>query len=106
MRGCMMMIDVDGKTVVNEYREPLTLNDMKDGVKGYIEVVPYFDSVIRDGVRRSCVAFCNEHGKIKRLAPNPTAQAMWEEAFGGRVPDQLVGPVIIVFGDKPFMREL
>src|SRR5262245_34149875 len=85
---------------------------LKAGIGGgYLEVVPYFKSIEHNGVRRDCVAFCDEDGKRKQLPYNPVAQARWEQAMRRAVgcgpnPDYLVGQIAVLFGDHEFMEAL
>jgi len=83
-----------------------SLQFVQKHVGGYIEPVPFF--ITYRGQR--CVAFCDEHGKRKGLAVNEAANALWAMcavpspfALAG---DVLVGPVVVLFGDKEFMASL
>lgn len=88
------------------------LEMLKDSIGGgYIEPVPYFQTIDRDGQRHRCVAFCDEDGKRKQLALNPKATILWDMAMRraagcGCHPDYLVGQVAVVFGDAEFMAAL
>ena len=82
---------------------PPTLERLHRAVGGYIEIVPSF-KVWRG---RPCVAFCNEDGKRLRLPVNRMATAAWETAAGCSVaPDYLCGDVLVLTGDRAFMRRL
>src|ERR1700747_2179681 len=66
------------------------LETLQKIVGGPIELVPFFTTY--DGT--SCVAFCNEYGKLPRynLPPNRFAHALWEKALGRTITeDYLVG---------------
>jgi hypothetical protein len=92
-------------------------------VGGYLELVPYFDTIHWDGELHQCVAFCDEEGKIKGKEFNITATLLWKLALerSGKwvgiestgnflevrpMPDYLVGDIAVVWGDKEFMDEL
>lgn len=66
---------------------------------GYLETVPYFDTLLD----KPCVAFCDEEGKLKGLRLNFRATRYLQAAmatFGGaKLGDVLVGPVVIVCAD-------
>jgi hypothetical protein len=104
MRGLLTIIQVGGAVSSQELTAPPALEALQGGVGGDIEIVPYFTRY--DG--KPCVAFCNEHGKLHlNLRVNSRASALWyaqEPRFLGR--DILVGPIVIVTGDKQLMREL
>jgi hypothetical protein len=68
---------------------------------GYIETVPYLTRY--EG--KSCVAFCDEEGKLKGQPVNDRATALWR--FGSiRGSDLLCGDVVVVQGDRDFMKEI
>ena len=74
-------------------------------VGGPIELVPFFTSYGGN----SCVAFCNEHGKLppKILPLNVHAQVLWEKAVGRRITeDYLVGTIAIIVGPQSFLGTL
>jgi len=92
-------------TVVH-FKEPPSLEFLQQHIDGYIEPVPFF-TIYRG---RRCVALCDEEGKRKGLAFNDMANRLWAAC---EVPppfelvgDVLVGPVVILFGDKEFMAAL
>jgi hypothetical protein len=102
MKGALTIIPVGTAAVT---RKELTaaprLEDLQSGVGGDIETVPHFNRYQGE----PCVAFCNEAGKLDGLPVNHRATAHWY-AIAGRVADVLVGPVVIVTGDKQLMRKL
>lgn len=100
MRGKITKIDVDGTETVKEYAAAIPLSDLQEGVGGYIEIIPAFDS-FRGG---PCVVFGNEEGKIRDLPVNVKATTHWRENV--RTNDYLTGSVVIVTGDDEFMSEL
>ena len=118
MKGNMLIISANGITRLVETNEAPTLDFLKLGLNnGMLEVVPLFTSIEHEGKRiKNCVAFCDEEGKIKNLPYNETATEKWQAALTeqGRslfdmkmtTVDFLVGPVIVVWGDKEFMEAL
>jgi hypothetical protein len=46
---------------------PWLLDRLRDILDDDIEQVPLFDSIVIDGRRQRCVAFCGEHGKLNAL---------------------------------------
>lgn len=105
MKGALTIIPAgSGAVSSKELAAPPALEDLQAGIGGgYIEVVPYFDHY--EG--RPCVAFCNENGKLDGMPVNERATALWyamEPRFMGR--DHLVGPIVIITGDRALMRSL
>ena len=116
MQGTMLVYDATGALndpprVVEFDRVP-TLDELRAAVGGgYIEVVPFFTSIIVQGKPVHCVAFCDEDGKLKKIPVNRRATLLWDQALRrdhGRAldDDHLVGPIIILFGDGPFLTGL
>ena len=100
---------------------PLAL--LQEAVDGWIEIVPFFQSVLIDGHTIDCVAYCNEEGKLAELPVNLPATQAWHRAMqrivnadGGRAfpnglfgadgapLELLVGPIIVVAGDAAFLQ--
>jgi hypothetical protein len=81
---------------------PPELEQLQGNVGGFIELIPAFNAF--EG--KPCVAFCNEEGKLRGLQPNSKATVMWEFINGKSPRDCLVGPVVILTGDKEFMEAL
>jgi hypothetical protein len=113
MRGKLLVFEPYAPTPrVYEYHDkPIKLQDLNAAVGGYIEVVPYFDSLPVDGGRVPCRAFCNEHGKLNGGSPwNDVANALWRDALAyqnlGPIDDYLVGSIAVVVGDEAFMEAL
>jgi hypothetical protein len=104
VRGVLTIIPTSGAVSSKELAAPPALQDLQGGLGGgYIELVPYFTKY--EG--KPCVAFCDEDGKRKGLPINQRATALWyelEPRFMGV--DILVGPIVIVTGDKQLMRDL
>jgi len=93
-----------------EYDAMPPIDIFKNIVEGYLEAVPYFTLVKFQGKWCRCVAFCNEHGKMKELRVNWPATVAWYAALRqqgiARLNDHLVGNVAVVVGDAEFMSEL
>src|SRR5262245_9584550 len=108
MQGKMVLIWPSGKIVVKQLTAPPQLQALHDGGGGYIEAIPFFDTVDingGDGVQR-CVAFCNEHGKLNGLPFNPTADFLYKQALdraGIKLRDMLVGSVVVIVGDDELL---
>jgi hypothetical protein len=91
--GKLTIIKADGTVETKEVAK-LKLDDLQEGVGGFIETVPYLDRY-EDA---KCVAFCDEEGKLKRKPINEKATAIWYDDIGQPVGDYLVGDVVIVQG--------
>jgi hypothetical protein len=80
-----------------------TLDMLTYGVEGHIEIVPRFNKL----GGRSCIAFCNEEGKMQNKAPNHLAQMLWEQCLGRIITeDHLVGNIVIIVADPSFLRRM
>lgn len=119
MKGLMLtFLPYQSKPVVRELTAEPPLHEIKAGIGGgYLEAVPGFTSIIIDGKRWDCIAYCDEDGKHKNLETNNWATIQWEVALRnsghpglldpfGRVVDWLVGPVVVLAGDQQFMRSM
>lgn len=109
MKGEMIVIADDGLACLEnrfELTAPPELEDLQARVGGgYIEVVPRFN--VFEGKR--CVALCNEDGKHLPLIQNTRATQLWADAVKRpfhELGDVLVGPIVILTGDKEFMEAL
>ena len=103
MKGALTIIPVSGAVSSKELAAPPALADLQGGVGGNIEIVPYFTRY----EDKPAVAFCNEEGKLHGLPVNQRATKLWyaqELRFMGR--DILVGPIVIVTGDRVLMDKL
>lgn len=102
------VIELDHQPQLDELKRCL------DG--GHLELVPGFRSITHYNVVMDCVAFSDEDGKRKRLEVNNIATVLWDVALrrngtgllrpDGRAIDWLVGPIIVLFGDRELMAEL
>lgn len=111
MKGTLVTIAVDGTITTEHTSNPHLLPWLKQTLGGYIEAIPYWTTFrTEDKKLVSCMAFCNEEGKLMELPFNGRATLWWYEAvqreFGSeaRMNDVLVGPVVVVYGDREFMN--
>jgi hypothetical protein len=103
MKGNLIILKANGSVASASLDGPPSLDVLQTAVGGSIETVPYFDKY--NGV--SCVAFCNEEGKLDGLALNRQATQAWREVTGGRLThDVLVGDIAIIQGDDDLLRAL
>jgi len=102
MKGTVTILKADGSVSIRYVTAPLALEELQAAVGGYIETVPYFDKY----GPHDCVAFCNEEGKLNNLPLNEQATQAWQEAVGQPLGDVLVGDIIILSGDKEFLKSL
>jgi hypothetical protein len=81
-----------------------TLEELKSGIGGgLIEIVPFFNKFMK----RDCVVFCDEEGKLKNMKRNLLAQTFWEAAYGKKITDDyLVGDIVIIVGSLSFLSRL
>lgn len=105
MKGTATIIKVDGTIEMHDYDGKVPDFKVLQGfVGGYIEMIPRFSTY----QGKNCVAFCNEEGKLDGLEFNSAATQAWFQAMnvvsGGG--DFLVGNVVVLTGDKEFMRAL
>lgn len=87
----LTIISPSGIVTIQVYDKRQQLEILQKAVGGYIEVVPYFTRYSG----RVCTCYCNEEGKLDRLAPNAAATALWHEQLGPRAFDILAGHVAI-----------
>jgi|GEM_PF-2584588 len=128
MIGSAMIIHADDRgPEVMPCPKPPTLAFMQKAVGGYLELVPYFNTMQLDaeGTVAVCRVFCNEDGKGQGLPVNRVATRMWHDALtrledgdgnqlyprglrgpDGAISDMLVGSVLILIGDDAFMKAL
>jgi hypothetical protein len=105
VRGFLTIIPITGAVSSKELAAPVALEDLKAGIGGgYIEAVPFFARYQGD----RCVAFCDEDGKLKNMPVNSRATELWYGQMMGQFipPDHLVGPIVIVTGDRELLEEL
>lgn len=90
--------------------DPPDLKLLQAHVKGNIELIPLFDTIVINNELCKCVAFCNEEGKLQDLEVNATATSMWASAMlkSGHMlaGDMLVGNVAVVIGDNELLEAM
>src|SRR5262245_10251427 len=121
VKGKILSIAPDGSESIREVEGEPTLEILQEAIGGgLIEVVPGFTSYRpddRSGRIVTCVAFCDEEGKIEGQTINSKATMHWQRALmtgghpgligpSGQLVDHLVGKIAIVWGDAAFMRAL
>jgi hypothetical protein len=108
MKGyiCRIPAGLTEMETVTEVTDPSVLSQLREVVGGYIEVVPRFSKFALDDRTVTCVAFCNEMGKLHNLPYNMRATELWHTQLGFDPHDVLAGDVAIVWGDEEFMNEL
>lgn len=104
MRGHSLIIRADGTIERAEHDSAPDLDFLQQAVGGFIETVPYFETITINGITHPCVAFCNEEGKLENRPYNTIATQHWYHAMRRASNDYLVGSVIILYGDDEFMR--
>ena len=93
------------------------LNELQSHIGGgYLELVPGFRSIAHYDMIMDCIVYADEDGKRKKLEINSIATILWDIALrrngtgllrpDGRAVDWLVGPVVVLFGDRELMAEL
>ena len=115
MKGTMLVIGHDASVERTDLTGPPDLAALQKAVGGWLEKVPYFNSIEYDGAVHRCAALCNEEGKLDRPTPlprNPAATDYWAQAMkrdhgvASPMPDYLVGNIVVLFGDDEFMDAL
>lgn len=116
MQGRMTVIAPGAAPVETHYTAEPPLEDLQKAVGGYIEIVPYWNTMPvfgSGGARMRCIVFCNEHGKNDGLPFNTLATRLWRDAIRAefhtdRTPgdDYLAGPVAILTGDEEFFAAM
>jgi hypothetical protein len=102
-KNYLIIVRPDSRNIaIEEIVEPPPVARLQELVEGFIELVPYFKTIWG----RTCVAFCNEEGKLKGMAPNAAAQYLWVAAIGGQPGDHLCGPIVILAGTRAFLDKL
>jgi len=120
MLGTVIVIrpgDLDKDPEVKYYARAITADELRTIVGGYLEQVPGFLTIGYAGTVMTCVAFCNEYGKLDKLPVNEPATLCWERALRRQglnllddktntPKDWLVGNIAVLFGDREFMEAL
>jgi hypothetical protein len=102
MKGELITIKADGAIERTPITAPPGLEALQKAVGGYIEKVPCFDTF----EKKTCIALCNEEGKLKQLPVNEEATFLWHAQNQGMISDCLVGTVVLIRGDKKLMEAL
>lgn len=103
MQGMMTILRADGTSDCVELRKKPSLEDLQKLVGGFIERVPLWNRYSEC----PCVVYCNEEGKLQQLSLNEQATIAWYKAMNvDEADDALVGDVVILQGDKAFMKSL
>lgn len=89
MSYTLTILNLDSVEVVRQPDKP-SLEQLQRYVGGWVELVPGFTLY----GSKTCEAYCNEGGRIKRLPLNYDATALWRYDNGAT--DFLVGSVVIV----------
>ena len=132
MRGMIYVLVPQAAWWRAELTEPPSLARLQELVGGYIEAVPHWTlfKPLADipgekarGRAVSCVAYCDEEGKLNGKLPNTRATIEWDlglrqlmdergqqvmpdglcDPRSGAPSDYLVGQVVVVIGDEDFM---
>lgn len=113
MKGTMVILSVNGSELQVPIHGALPFEKLKDALNGgLLETVPFLESITINGEKHSCIAFCDEEGKLKNLPVNLLGNFYWDAALKERgltlkqMQDILVGPIVVLYGDDEFMRTL
>jgi hypothetical protein len=109
MKGRMLIVTPTGSLPIKELDRYPDVEIFQKAVGGYIELIPYFNTIEWEGVLHQCFAFCDEQGKLKGKELNTPAIVLWKLALdraNRRMNDHLVGTIAIVWGDRKFMEEM
>lgn len=120
MQGVLLAITPHGAIIGHRIKAAPDYRTLQAIVGGRIETVPYFAGPVEGEVAfnnsdaevsftdhaMTCVAFCNEEGKLEGQPYNATATAMWRDITPYAIDDVLVGVVAVVIGDAELMAEL
>jgi len=95
----IITIAPDGKIVCETHKKHPGWKEIQGYVDGMFQVCPYFTSMELDGKKyKRGIAYCNEEGKIKGMAFNPIASALWLKSCPKGEPDRMLiaGPLLFV----------
>lgn len=120
MPGTMRVIAVDGTVIDTPYDRDPPLEDLHAAI-GPIEAIPHFTH-LPDDPGQPCAAYVGEEAKgfpnpMTACPENVPATDMWDRVLRARGllkesdtirnhGDYLAGPVVLVFGDRAFMRSM
>lgn len=78
MPYAVLVIKTDGTIVKTVQPKKPNYKQLNEAVGGYIETLPYFTRVVHEGVEyKRGTAFCHEEGKVRGMAVNARATALW-----------------------------
>jgi hypothetical protein len=96
-------IQPDGKIESAYHEKKPHWKEIQQYVEGPFQLVPYFSSMVLDGRKLNRgIAYCNEEGWVKGMAPNYLASACWMKACPKGDPNrmQIAGPLLFVAREK------
>lgn len=105
MKGKLYTIHEHKPATSIDIDAPPSLETLREIVGGNIQAIPYLTKYGDE----SCVAFCNEDGKLNGLPINMRATEIWADNFkieSHQLGDVLVGKVAIVTGDNELMEAI
>jgi hypothetical protein len=115
MRGALVTIRPGADAKHTPLDHTPGLEELKAEIGGgFLEAVPWFNTLEVGGKAYRCVVFCDEDAKAKQPMPSPNVYAtfLWNRALircGRRAQighDYLAGTVCIVVGDDELLEEL
>jgi hypothetical protein len=115
MQGTLHLIPADPGTPhqLTKFDRPVSLLELQATVGGFVETIPHFNSIQRNGDHVRCVAYRGTDARAEELSPNHWANLLWilslRRIHGAEHPHQediLCGPILIVTGDPQFMESL
>ena len=126
MRGRAYVYEAPASVYQIDLTDSMPLERLQSLVGGWIESVPYWNLYrpTDSSPDASCVAYCNEEGKLKEdMFVNNRATLDWDKAIrrishegvlmfprgliglDGRASDYLVGTIVVLVGDKEWMKD-
>lgn len=105
MKGRLIIIPANGEAVRSkDLATSPPLEELQEGVGDDIEIVPGFTRY----QGKHAVAFCGEHGKLRKKPFNHRATALWYRQLDPKdmFEDYIAGAMVIVTGDRELMEAL
>jgi hypothetical protein len=100
----MLTITTNGRVVDTPMIVTPRLDVLQKGVGGYIQEIPSWPTIEKEGATFDCVAFANEDGHMLSLPLNEVASNLWRKVCPHSY--ELLGDVVIVYGDRKFLKGL